>query len=220
MIEIFGADLSTLCLQDKPEVLLDQRFFAAWQERHKGMREGDARCASLVGLLLLQAAGVRGELAYDRLGRPYLPGQHLDFNISHTGSGVFCAVERGDDKACGYAPRVGIDAEEMNARGQLRTSDMARRWFSENEQATFFANPTMESFLRIWTRKEALVKWLGEGMRALADADTKSAEQTYGVRFQSYFEGDAIITLCHRANAVPPPTIRMCRADDFLQTEI
>lgn len=209
MIEILGVELSTLCLQDKPEALLDQRFFAAWQERHKGMREGDARRASLVGLLLLQAAGVRGELAYDRLGRPYLPGQHLDFNISHTGSGVFCAVERGDDKACGYAPRVGIDAEEMRARGQLRTSDMARRWFSENEQATFFANPTMESFLRIWTRKEALVKWLGEGIEALKRTDTVNAEAMHGVRFQSYTEGKTLITLCHSATLIPPSAVHM-----------
>ena len=220
MIEILGADLLTLCLREKPEALLENRFLAAWQERHKGMSKEDVRNTSLVGLLLLQTAGVRGTLAYDRFGRPYLAESGVDFNITHSGSKVFCAVERTSGQGSAPAPRVGIDAEEMSGRGQLRTSDLARRWFSEGEQAAFFAEPTKECFLRIWTRKEALVKWLGEGMRALADADTESAEQTYGVRFQSYFEGDAIITLCHRANAVPPPTIRMCRADDFLQTEI
>lgn len=219
MIEILGADLSTLCLRDKPEALLEHRFFSAWQERHKGMSQEGARNASLVGLLLLQTAGVRGMLAYDRFGRPYLAGSEVDFNITHSGNKVFCAIERMGEQGSALAPRVGIDAEEIDVRVQLRSSDMARRWFSAEEQAAFCADPTGECFLRIWTRKEALVKWTGEGMRALSNADTESAEQSYGVRFQSYFEGDVIITLCHRANAIPSPTIRMCRADDFLQKE-
>ena len=219
MIEILGVELSTLCLREKPETLLDQRFLAAWEERHKGMSKEDVRNASLVGLLLLQAAGVRDTLAYDRLGRPYLADSAVDFNITHTDKAVFCAIERTSGWGSAPAPRVGIDAEEMSGRGQLRTSDLARRWFSEDEQASFFADPTKECFLRIWTRKEALVKWTGEGMRALADADTENAEPRHGVHFKTYVEGDTLITLCHRADAAPPPTIRMCRADDFLQTE-
>ena len=86
---------------------------------------------------------------------------------------------------------------------------MARRWFSENEQATFYANPTMESFLRIWTRKEALVKWLGEGIEALKRTDTVNAEATHGVRFQSYTEGKTLITLCHSATLIPPSAVHM-----------
>ena len=218
MIEIFGVRLSDVLSESEAEARLIPAFHSAWKERHRGMKEGEARRASLVGLLLLQTSGVRGTLSYDTFGRPYLAESEVDFNITHTDKAVFCAIERETGSA--PAPRVGIDAEEIGGRKPLRLSDMARRWFSEDEQAAFFADPTRKCFLRIWTRKEALIKWTGEGMRALSDANTENAEQTYGVHFQTYVEGDTVVTLCHRVDATPPPTIRMYRSDDFLQTEI
>ena len=39
--------------------------------------------------------------------------------------------------------------------------EMVARWFSESEQKAFLASPTKETFLRIWTRKEAYVKAKG-----------------------------------------------------------
>ena len=144
-------------------------------------------------------------------GKPYFVGSDLHFSITHTPRHAFCALAE---------MPLGIDAEEIGGRKPLRLSDMARRWFSEDEQAAFFADPTRKCFLRIWTRKEALIKWTGEGMRALSDANTENAEQTFGVHFQTYVEGDTVVTLCHRVDATPPPTIRMYRSDDFLQTEI
>ena len=193
MIEILGADLLTLCLREKPEALLERRFLAAWQERHKGMSKEDVRNTSLVGLLLLQTAGVRGTLAYDRFGRPYLAESGVDFNITHSGSKVFCAVERTSGQGNAPTPRVGIDAEEMSGRGQLRTSDLARRWFSENEQATFYAEPTKECFLRIWTRKEALGKALGLGLAHIGELDTTRAENA---TFSEIPLEGVVITVC------------------------
>ena len=179
--------------------------------------KGKAKTERAIAMLLLKEA--LSELGVSSFGieilpsgEPVLVGSKLHFSISHAGG--LCALALSDTP-------VGIDLQDLETVSKIHDmSSFARRYFSADECRAFAEEPTAEQLCRIWTRKEALVKWLGEGMRALADADTESAEQTYGVRFQSYFEGDAIITLCHRANAVPPPTIRMCRADDFLQTEI
>ena len=86
---------------------------------------------------------------------------------------------------------------------------MAERWFTENEQAFFYRDPSELSFLRVWTRKEALVKWMGEGLRALREADTVLAESMYGVRFYEYAVEDSWVTLCCSCHSRPPQTVQM-----------
>ena len=215
MIEILGAALTPISDKEGLEALLSDGFRSVWQERHRGLREPSARCASLVGILLLQAAGVVGKLSYDRLGRPYLLDAPVDFNVTHTDGYVFCAIERCDAENSFDTPRVGIDAEEMTSRNNPRRADMASRWFSADEQRLFFADPTEECFLRLWTRKESLIKWTGEGMRSLAESDTLNAERTHGVRFQDYREGSALISLCHRVGTSPPQNIRIFSIDEL-----
>lgn len=84
-------------------------------------------------------------------GRPYITG-FPDFNLSHSGKIAVCAI--GTDNA-----RVGIDVQiEKPIRNQLLKQVFTQReldWVSEEEN----------KIARLWSRKEAVAKLLGHGMR-------------------------------------------------------
>jgi 4'-phosphopantetheinyl transferase len=94
-------------------------------------------------------------------GKPYLaaPVGHrpLGFNLSHSGDLALYAVA--------WDRRVGIDVED--ARRERAFRDIAKSVFSARERAELAALPDerrRERFYTIWTRKEAFIKALGEGM--------------------------------------------------------
>lgn len=214
MIEIFGAELGLLPTLDVLAKALSPQFLAAYRARRGEVRNESALTASLAGLLLLQAAGATGTLLYDDRGRPYLADSACDFNVTHTDRYVFCAVEIPDETT---APcRVGLDAEDLSRMPEERISRMARRWFSEAERALFDAAPDVETFLRIWTRKEALMKWIGTGLVDLPRADTLTAEALHGIGFAEYRVGETLLSLCLRNGTRAPQEIRMLTADALL----
>ena len=83
-------------------------------------------------------------------GKPYWDGIH--FNLSHSGPWVTLAV--------GTDP-VGVDVECFRENRKVET--LAKRHFTTEEQA--FVRGSQERFLRVWTAKEARVKWDGAGLR-------------------------------------------------------
>ena len=100
------------------------------------------------------------ELAYGRRGKPRLAGQHahvgLCFNISHSGDWVLVAV--------GKSP-LGIDLERL--RPVRDSAALAARFFAPGEHHTLRALPDRQkqwAFFACWTRKEAYIKALGEGL--------------------------------------------------------
>lgn len=215
MIMIHGVRLSQLPDRERLISKLDPLLYAAWKDRHKHIRDQRTACASLAGILLLQRATTQRGLRYSESGRPYLENQKFDLSIAHTTQAVFCALERRGKVDAINGAKVGIDAENLSRISSMRICRLAQRWFSPQEFELFQADPTDVSFLRIWTRKEALVKWTGDGLRSLRDADTLCAELTYGVRFHEYWEDDTLITLCCRSGVTPPSEIRMFSADQL-----
>lgn len=202
MIEIYGANVDRLPPLQTLSELARTPFYRPWMERHHEPENTDVLRTGLGGLWLLQQAGVDGVICYDENGRPFLENAGMDFNITHTDQAVFCAILRGDG-------RVGIDAERVNRVSTLRSMALAQRWFTGEERRIFAKAPTPETFLSVWTKKEALVKWTGDGMRALREEDTTSAHTKYGVTFTDYRVGDTCVTLCHTADAAAPSEIRM-----------
>ena len=83
-------------------------------------------------------------------GKPYWEGCH--FNLSHSGPYVVLAV--------GESP-VGVDVE--CCRESRKAGALAKRYFTPEEMA--FAADSQERFLRVWTAKEARLKWDGTGLR-------------------------------------------------------
>jgi len=98
---------------------------------------------------------------YSQYGRPQLDGTDhgglSEFNISHSGNIVVLAFARNR--------RVGIDIEHV--RRDFNTMEIAQRFFSLAEREALRQvpmNQRYEAFFTCWTRKEAFIKALGEGL--------------------------------------------------------
>lgn len=190
MVKLFGAacgaDIEALRAQ------IPEQWLLYWDACHKVGKNEKAARLSLSALSLLHRAGAIGTLVYDENGRPYFEERTCDFSITHTQNHVFCALTDGEDSSA----RVGIDAEDLDRPDLSNLEEMATRWFTENEQKVFLASPTKETFLRLWTRKEAYSKYTGEGLRALSKIDTVALENEGKIQFFDYRAGDILISVC------------------------
>ena len=101
------------------------------------------------------------EFRYGPRGKPELAGgdtgSGLRFNLSHSGGRVLCALTRELD--------VGADLELIRPLHNL--DGLAATVFSARELAALHALPAplrQAAFYRCWTRKEAFIKALGDGL--------------------------------------------------------
>ena len=124
--------------------------YIRWQDRH----------SHLFGkLLLIEALKIHGIdpdiwrcIEYNSYQRPYLTLREYDFNISHSGSFVICAI--------GKNTRLGIDIEEnknINFKNfrDIMTTD---QWDEINN-----ADYPLKEFYKYWTIKESVIKADGRG---------------------------------------------------------
>lgn len=109
----------------------------------------------------LDAAPDAIRLAESEHGRPYVsspsPPPDFDFNLSHAGDRVVYAFSA--------AARVGVDVEWMQALPEME--ELVALNFSPREQRSWSALPEAareRGFFDCWTRKEAFVKAVGEGL--------------------------------------------------------
>lgn len=130
-------------------------------ERHK--REytvGRARLRQLLGLRL-DADPRLVEIVEADHGKPALGGKWaesgLRFNLSHSGAlAVYALATRRE---------LGVDIEELRAIPDA--IDLAKRFFSAAESGAVSSYPADRrdlAFLSCWTRKEAFVKAVGQGL--------------------------------------------------------
>lgn len=97
------------------------------------------------------------QFAYTQHDKPYLPMSPLRFNVSHAEDLALIAVAPGRE--------VGVDIE--HTRSQIDEEQIARRFFSAAEVADYLAVPPdqrQQAFYNCWTRKEAYIKAIGEGL--------------------------------------------------------
>ena len=151
----FNTPLPTDKWQDYAEQLptvLQQRMsrFRRWQDQQ----------AFLLGKLLLQQAlysmGYPADslyqLQYNQYNRPFL-GQSVDFNISHAGEYVICAITT--------KGRVGIDIELIKP---INLEDFQHYLTSQEWQAIVSSPVSYEVFYNYWTIKESVIKADGRGL--------------------------------------------------------
>jgi 4'-phosphopantetheinyl transferase len=118
------------------------------------------------GLLRILLAGYLNlkpdqlEFKYQRAGKPQLSGNldgKISFNLSHSHEIVLYAFSS--------ARNVGIDIEHIRPINDLE--QIAERNFSVNEIIQLKTLPSakiLEGFFNCWTRKEAYVKAIGDGI--------------------------------------------------------
>jgi 4'-phosphopantetheinyl transferase len=102
-------------------------------------------------------------IVVDPHGKPRLVDGALYFNLAHSGSLALIAVTRGCE--------IGVDVELLRAVD--RAHEIAARNFHPAEAAairTASAAELPDVFLRLWTRKEAVLKAVGAGLGYPLDA--------------------------------------------------
>jgi 4'-phosphopantetheinyl transferase len=154
------------------------------QERASRFRRPEDRDRFLAAhgaLRLVLANYVAGDpigliLSADERGKPFLADRRstidVQFNLSHSGGLALIAVAAGR--------RVGVDIEQLRTLPDL--DGMAARVCSAAERAALsaLAGEQRESaFFAMWTRKEALAKATGEGIRAIVRDPVDEPDNSY-----------------------------------------
>jgi 4'-phosphopantetheinyl transferase len=106
------------------------------------------------------------EFSYGKYGKPMLDSRvfrsNLRFNLAHSAALAVCAVI--------YDQDIGVDAEQVRTLSEAGA--IARTVFSAAEQATLRSLPPTQrdqAFLNCWTRKEAYLKAIGDGLASPLD---------------------------------------------------
>lgn len=117
--------------------------------------------------------------AYGVAGKPFLEGvSGLGFNLAHSGAQGLLAVAEVE---------VGVDLESSPATPDA-CEEIAPAYFAAEEMRALEALPRGEreqAFLRCWTRKEAYVKALGDGLQVPLDAFSVSLRRGEPARLRS-----------------------------------
>ncbi len=102
------------------------------------------------------------QFAYEARGKPFLANpsadQPVNFNVAHSRNIALLAFSAG--------PSVGVDVEFI--RIDIASEEIAARYFAPQEVAELHALPPEQrptAFFLGWTRKEAYVKALGDGLQ-------------------------------------------------------
>lgn len=169
-LHVWLVPVADACLGDSP-LSVDERARAAKFRSDAARRQfvaGRTALRQVLGACLgADPAALRfGAEAHGKLFLTTTPagGADVRFNLSHAGEWVAVVLARGCE--------VGIDVESVRALADWQP--LVDRIFSPAERQTILSLPEeaarREAFFRGWTRKEACLKAIGEGLRDDLDA--------------------------------------------------
>ena len=102
-----------------------------------------------------------GQILRTELGKPYID-YPLHIGVTHTDEIVVIGIDENS---------FGIDAEK-SGRKMPRCDAVMKKFFTANECALIeLAENKDEAFLDIWVKKEAYVKFTGDGLSGMKDCD-------------------------------------------------
>ena len=140
------------------------------------------------------------QFAYSAHGKPTLPPPPTisvcQFNVSHTQGVALFAF-------CRQTP-VGVDVERI--RPLPDAPQIAARFFSPSENKSFLTVPAAqrdEAFFNCWTRKEAFIKAVGDGLSYPLDAFDVAFKPGEPARFL-HIQGSAEEAACWSLFAFAP----------------
>lgn len=197
-MKFFLADISNIDLEYAQ--LLDKER----RERVERYRlADDKRRCILAGLMTSHFIG-NAEILKNEYGKPFLSDGRF-FNISHSGNYVLFALSDSE---------IGCDIEQFRYVNAARTG---RTVFNEDEMNLLLADSDrLGAFFNLWTKKESLLKCVGEGFhRSAKSVDVCS--DIFEEKGKSYFMktwnfADYTVSVCSVENDFP-------KLIDFINTE-
>ncbi len=159
MVYIFYCKIA----QDQHELLLKTflpQFSIAFQEKIMKYRRWQDAQLSLLGRVLLKKGLNQLGKQYDEsklkvtaYNKPYFENDDLEFNISHSGEIVVCAISKNG--------AIGIDIEECKNIDvhDFKSQMTCNEWNTINQ-----SKDIVRAFYKYWTEKEAVIKAHGNGL--------------------------------------------------------
>lgn len=165
-----------LCTEEEVARLLQlvnqQRRKEALKYRHTF-----GQWACLKSWMMLKELGVEGEWQYNEYGKPYISGGP-EFSISHCKHGIAVAV---DERP------IGIDIESIRKADEA----LVERTMNEAEREQIHSDA---DFIRLWTQKEAYLKYVGTG---IVNDLHHVLDKTEGVTIKTTIKEKYIYTICY-----------------------
>lgn len=132
----------------------------------------------------------------DENGKPFIKNSPLQFNLSHSGDLVLCL--------CG-TEKVGCD---IQTKCEYKEK-VAKRFFTENEYNLLCKSEEKElDFTRIWTMKESILKYNGDGISGGLDSYDFSLFvkedkfEAYGLKFNISVKGEYVMCICSETDDI------------------
>lgn len=160
IVESIGSD-SRMPVELGLELLSDEETARAERFRFEIHRDRYIRGRAMLRQLLGRATSRDpGGLVIETeaMGKPYLRGESIAFNVSHTENVALFAYSTSLES-------VGVDIECLDR--QTEFEGLIKRFYTENEQRQFeilSGDDRRRLFFRLWTAKEARMKLTGEGL--------------------------------------------------------
>jgi 4'-phosphopantetheinyl transferase len=110
-------------------------------------------------------------------GKPFLPGNIIQFNLSHSNDLMVCGITSGT--------RIGVDIQHLYQMENFE--QVMAKILTPSEMDLMHDTPENEKqelFFSIWTAKEAYLKALGTGLRTKVNAIQICWDQMNGAIFQ------------------------------------
>ena len=184
LADIRGIDLGYAQLFDKER-----------RERVKRYRlVGDKKRCILAGLMTRRFLG-NAEILKNEYGKPFLSDGRF-FNISHSGNYVLFTLGKSE---------IGCDIEQFHYVNAVRTG---RTVFTDDEMNLLLAdNDRLGAFFNLWTKKESLLKCIGEGFhRSAKSVDVRSdvfEEKGKSYFMKTWYFSDYTVSVCSEKKDFP-----------------
>ncbi len=186
-------DIDLIDLDTAMDSLSPQRREAVSKMGHPGVRRQSIAAYLLLCRALREEYGIARppSFAYEDGGKPFLADgpetdagsdphrPNIHFNFSHCKRAVVCAVSD--------CP-VGVDVETVHPFKDV----LARHVLSQEEYDSVTAAPRPDlAFIEIWTRKEAVLKLTGEGIRT----DLKTVLPREDIDIKTVIDGELVYSV-------------------------
>lgn len=124
-------------------------------------------------------------IARSALGKPYFAGNPVYFSLSHTAGAVLCVL---------CSQPIGADIERLRPYSDR----LVHRVLSPEEHRFWQASANKElTFFCLWTRKEAYLKWTGEGLYGLpACPSVHENDLPGGLQISTFWDKHYALSLC------------------------
>lgn len=182
MITVFFKRIDNMSSQEQKDIISSLSKPA--KERLDKKRNEALHLASLCALSLLNDSQ-RACLSYTKSGRPFFEGIDADISISHSRTHAAVAISSSMDES------VGIDIE-YNVEDSSHLIKIFASRFTSNE---IKERKDDQSIVELWTKKEALLKYLKNEDLPLLAVDS-SDPSLHGASFTLKKTDELILTVC------------------------